>query len=197
MIDLRFRLKILIVVLLFVLTLGTLGFIWVEDLSPIDAFYFTIVTIATVGYGDIHPASGPGKAMALVLIICGVGTFLGVIANATEMIMNRREKQNRMEKTQVVLGAFFSKTGTRLLFLLSRFDSKPEAVCGDLDLSVNWSSKTFLSAKQKISIHNFEVDARKGDLIGLRDFLDNRGDALFRLLENPALMEHESFTELL
>lgn len=53
-----------------------------EDLSPVDALYFSIVTMATVGYGDIHPVTPLGKIFAIVMIFCGVGTFLGVVAGA-------------------------------------------------------------------------------------------------------------------
>jgi hypothetical protein len=76
---------------------GTLGFMAVEGLSLADAFYFSIVTIATVGYGDIHPATHVGKILAIILIIMGVGTFLGVVANSTEMMLNRRENKVRLQ----------------------------------------------------------------------------------------------------
>ena len=85
-----FRFKVFAVVLLAVMVLGTFGFMVIEGLSVADAFYFTVVTIATVGYGDIHPNAQTGKILAVVLIVTGVGTFLGVVANATEMMLNRR-----------------------------------------------------------------------------------------------------------
>ena len=91
--NLQLRLKIFFGVLVVTMVSGTLGFMYIEKLTLSDAFYFSIVTISTVGYGDIHPATKAGKFLVMILIICGVGTFLGVIANATEMIINRREKQ--------------------------------------------------------------------------------------------------------
>ena len=72
-------------VFLAVMVLGTLGFMFVEKIPLTDALYFSIVTIATVGYGDIHPATQAGKVLAIFMIVLGVGTFLGVVANATEM----------------------------------------------------------------------------------------------------------------
>ena len=89
----KFRLRVFLIVLLVVLVLGIFSLMIIEDLSLADSLYFTIVTVATVGYGDIHPATTAGKILALVLIITGVGTFLGVVANATEIMLNKREKK--------------------------------------------------------------------------------------------------------
>jgi len=60
----RFRLRISFLVFLGVLVLGTVGFVVVEGKSFFDALYFVIVTMATVGYGDIHPVTISGKAVA-------------------------------------------------------------------------------------------------------------------------------------
>ena len=197
MVDLRFRLKIFIVFLLIVIVFGTLGFRLIEGLSLVDAFYFSIVTIATVGYGDIHPSTEPGKFLAMILILCGVGTFLGVVANATEIIVNQREKENRLKKTNVVMGAFFSEIGFHLLTIFTAFDSQIEIVNKNLKVAGNWSQKEFSVAKRTLRSYDFTVDIRQIDLEPLYRFLDKTGDRTLRLLENPALMEHESFTDLL
>lgn len=79
-IRLRFYLAAFAVLLLF----GIIGFMFIENMSLTDAIYFSIVTMATVGYGDIHPQTDIGKILTLIIIIGGVGTFLGVIASITE-----------------------------------------------------------------------------------------------------------------
>ena len=76
-IRLRFYLAAFAVLLLF----GIIGFMFIENMSLTDAIYFSIVTMATVGYGDIHPQTDIGKILTLIIIIGGVGTFLGVIAS--------------------------------------------------------------------------------------------------------------------
>jgi len=40
---------------------GTVGFMIIEKRSLVDSAYFVIVTMATVGYGDIYPTTGPGQ----------------------------------------------------------------------------------------------------------------------------------------
>ena len=196
-IDIRFRLIIFTGVLTVIIVVGTLGFMFTEGLSLVDAFYFSIITITTVGYGDIHPSTEPGKFLAMFLIFCGVGTFLGVVANATEMIVNQREKQIRLQKTNVVMGTFFSEIGTRLLNIFTAFDQQFGTIGKTLKMTGNWSQKEFSEAKRRIESYDFSVDIHSSDLESLSRFLEEKGDSMLRHMENPALLEHESFTDLL
>ena len=195
--PIRFRLRIFLVTLLAIIVLGTFGFMLIEGMSLADAFYFSIVTITTVGYGDIHPATQSGKILTILLIITGVGTFLGVLANATEMLLNRREKQARLEKLNMVIGIFFSEAGTKLLAYFSTFDPHVDLVRKDLIVSEDWSEREFHRVSQRLKNYDYNVDIEKVDLGQLRNFLEGKTDILLRLLEHPALLEHESFTELL
>ena len=127
----RFRLRILFIVFGVTIIIGTFGFIIIEDLSPIDALYFTIVTIATVGDGDIHPGTPAGKLLAIFMIVMGVGTFLSVIAHATDIILNRREKRTKQKKINMVIGVFFSEVGMEFLTHCSDFDPQLDEIRKD------------------------------------------------------------------
>jgi hypothetical protein len=185
------------VVLLVVLVLGILGLMIIEDLSLADALYFTIVTVATVGYGDIHPATTAGKILALVLIITGVGTFLGVVANATEMMLNRREKKARIEKLNMVASLFFSEIGNRLLTYFVELDPQAASLRKELVITNDWSAADFLKVSQLLKNHKYNIEIEKIPQEELRTFFAGKVDLLLRLLENPALLERESFTETL
>lgn len=195
--HIRVRLRILLITFLILLILGILGFMAAEKTSLTDAVYFTIVTVATVGYGDIHPTTGPGKVLAIFLIVLGVGTFLGIIANATEMMLSRRERHSRMEKLNMVIGVFFTEAGTRLLTIFSNHDPDLEKIREDLVVTDNWTDEDFLRVHQHLKQFDYSVDARKMDLEDLRGFLLSKRDFLVRLFENPMLLEHGSFAELL
>jgi hypothetical protein len=190
-------LRVFLVALLVVLVLGILGLMIIEDLSLADALYFTIVTVATVGYGDIHPATTAGKILALVLIITGVGTFLGVVANATEMMLNRREKKARIEKLNMVASLFFSEIGNRLLTYFVELDPQAASLRKELVITNDWSAADFLKVSQLLKNHKYNIDIEKIPQEELRTFFAGKVDLLLRLLENPALLERESFTETL
>ena len=96
--SLKFKLKIFLIIFVSILIIGTVSFSAIENVSLADAFYFIITTISTVGYGDVHPITQSGKILVILIIILGVGTFLGVIANSVEMMLNFREKKQRNEK---------------------------------------------------------------------------------------------------
>ncbi len=121
----KIRLRIYLAIMAVLLSVGIVGFMFIEDMSLTDVIYFSIVTMATVGYGDIHPQTDIGKILTLIIILGGVGTFLGVIASITDLFVNRREEALRRKKLDMVTGLFFSEMGNELLKRFTRID--PEA----------------------------------------------------------------------
>jgi voltage-gated potassium channel Kch len=65
--------RILLGLTVVVLVTGTVVYHFVEKLSYIDAYYFSVVTLATVGYGDITPHTTFGKIFTTFYILTGVG----------------------------------------------------------------------------------------------------------------------------
>jgi voltage-gated potassium channel len=168
-----------------------------EDMSLTNAIYFSIVTMATVGYGDIHPQTEIGKILALIVIIGGVGTFLGVIASITDLFVNRREEAIRQQKVDMVTGLFFSEMGNELLKHFIRFDPEVETLHKILKISAEWKNEDFDKAHNLLKKHHLSINSYQGDIPALFKDLQNRADLLLRLIENPIIQEHENFTELL
>jgi voltage-gated potassium channel len=54
---------------------GTIGYVLIEGWGPWDAFYMTVITVTTVGYGEVHPLSEAGRAFTVVVLLTGVGAF--------------------------------------------------------------------------------------------------------------------------
>ena len=112
-------------------------------------------------------------------------------------LLNMREKRLRLEKLNMVIGTFFSEVGTRLIAHFSDFDPKLENIRTNLIVRKEWSDQEFVAVIKRLKDYDYEVTIHVMNLVDLRIFLMAKRDFLVRLLENPILLEHESFTELL
>ena len=114
-----------------------------------------------------------------------------------ERVLARRERQNKLQKLNMVIGAFFSEVGNHLLRgLLEHFENKSH-ISQNLNITNNWTKKEFRKAA-KFAYHlPIEVNCRKIDLEELKAFLSQEREFLLTLLENPNLLENDRFTDLL
>lgn len=64
---------------IFVIILGTISYRFLEGWSWIDALYFSIITLTTIGYGDFSPQTTYGKLFTILYIILGIGVILGFV----------------------------------------------------------------------------------------------------------------------
>ncbi|MBI1811117.1 MAG: hypothetical protein HYR78_04160 [Nitrospirae bacterium] len=112
-------------------------------------------------------------------------------------LLNAREKRAMLKKMNMVVGIFFSEVGTALLKYLSAFDSQPDKIGARLVVASRWSEQEFSTVKKYVNGYDCRIDIHKGDLQGLRDFLVGERRFLLTLLQNPNLLEHEFFTDLL
>jgi len=69
---------------------GTAGYMLIEGWNFLDAAYMTVTTLATVGYGEVHPVSHAGRIFTIGLIIVGVGFFLYVAGAVVQFMMEGR-----------------------------------------------------------------------------------------------------------
>ena len=102
-----------------------------------------------------------------------------------------------MQKLNMVIGAFFSDVGTDLLRAFAVFDLESEQFGQDLKMNSSWSSSDFERVKKRLKEIELDVKTDATHLIDLNSFLTLKRNNLLRLLENPNLLEHESFSHLL
>lgn len=109
------RLQMSFVALTALAVFGTAVYVVLEDMPLIDALYMTVITIATVGFGEVHELSPEGRLFTIALIMMGVGVATTVISNAFSVIVGpllwstleqRRMKQiiKDLDKHYVVCG---------------------------------------------------------------------------------------------
>ena len=87
-------LKILTVLAMLVIVVlgGTVYFHLVEGWSWLDSYFFTVVTLSTVGYGSLVPATAAGKIGTTVFIFLGLGVFAVAIQQFGVFAMRKREE---------------------------------------------------------------------------------------------------------
>jgi len=112
-------------------------------------------------------------------------------------LLGIREKRAMLKKLNMVIGAFFSEIGTRLLKSFPDFDLHYDKIRGNLIVTNDWSEQEFSIVRKRLNSYDYKIKSQKGDLEDLKRFLIGKRDFLLRLLENPNLLEHESFTDLL
>ncbi len=192
------RFSFLLVVLAVLIIVGTIGFMIIEKLSFVDALYFTLVTISTVGYGDIHPVTLGGRIFVVILIIVGIGTFLGVVATASQMILQGGQEKMRKAQLNLIVGVFFSEIGTRFLHIIAAFDPHIDQLREDCcTIDEDWGVNDFNKLKKMLRNHLYNLNIERKELKAIQDFLDDRNGLLIQMLNNTNLQEHETFTDLL
>lgn len=87
-IKLYYQFIVPILVLNLLLIIGTVGYMFIENFRFLDAFYMTIITIATVGYGEVQPLSDSGRIFTSFLIITSFGTFAYAVSTITRFVID-------------------------------------------------------------------------------------------------------------
>ncbi len=143
-------------------------------------------------FGDVHH---------IMIYLVGDIAFVPIEVLLVTLIIHRllthREKRAMMEKLNMVIGAFFSEVGTKLLSYFSDFDQEAEKIEKELILTSDWSDKKFLAAATRLKGYPYRAAPGKEGLETLKEFLTDKMGSLLRMLENPNLLEHDSFTDML
>ena len=112
-------------------------------------------------------------------------------------LLSRREKKTMLNKLNMVVGVFFSEAGNELLRRITGFSGNAGTYCDILKPKANWGPPQFRDALRRASSIDPRLDCRKDDLKELQTYLLEKRTCLMRLLENPNLLEHEAFTDVL
>ncbi len=120
-----------------------------------------------------------------------------IITLIIHRLLNVHEKRAMLKKLNMVIGTFYGEVGVELITLLMKFDKQPERVSEKLLVDTGWPGRRFKTARKSVVGMRIEMDARAAGLEELRSFLTEKQWFLLRLLENPNLLEHDAFTDLL
>jgi voltage-gated potassium channel Kch len=86
----RNRFRILAGVTLVLLALGVFMMHYLEGMAYLDALYFSVVSLTTVGYGDFTPQTTGGKIFVMLYLIVGIGVIAAFITNLVKSVLAKR-----------------------------------------------------------------------------------------------------------
>jgi len=114
-----------------------------------------------------------------------------------EQILKRRERESLRQKLNMVVGVFFSEVGTPMLKACRGFVKESPELLALLKVTPHWTPDDYQRSIAYLQLHEIHVNSRTGDLNALKTFIVARRTFMLGLLENPNLLEHDEFTDLL
>ncbi|MBN1383901.1 MAG: NAD-binding protein [Elusimicrobia bacterium] len=178
-----------ITILIVVLSCGTLGYVIIEKWNFFDALYMTVITLATVGYGETHQLTFHGRIFTVFLIISGASIMLYAISSITSFIVegelshifrrNRMLKQiSQLRKHYIVCGA--GRSGSHIISELAK--TKRNFVIVDKDENVLNGYKNYLCINGDATEENTLREAGLERAAGLFAAISTDEDNMFLIV---------------
>lgn len=120
-----------------------------------------------------------------------------IVTFVIDRLLSERDKRASIEKMNMVIGAFFSELGTELISRLTALDPDRGSKQAALRAVGSLDDPDYGKLKAEVGNFDFKVRPDGPALEDLRLLLVTKRDFMVRLLENPLLLEHEAFTDML
>ncbi len=111
--------------------------------------------------------------------------------------LKNREKNERLKKISIVINSFFSEAGTDILTGLKVFNKNCDEISIQLNVQTDWIDNTFSKAVKYLENVDIKIECNAEQLEVLKVLLKIKMDFLIRMIENPNLLEHDTFTDML
>ena len=112
-------------------------------------------------------------------------------------LLTMREKKAKLNKLNMVIGAFYSETGIDLLRMFSGGDNHAGFLHASLNITTSWTKEKFIEAGAALKDHSYSSTLSDQQLVELRDYIISKRNFTLSLLQNPTLLEHDAFTDCL
>jgi len=120
-----------------------------------------------------------------------------IVTFVINQLLTGHAKRAKLAKLNMVIGAFFSDVGIHLLRLIATYDLQSNDLGSQVKSISTWTDNDFQVRGKEIALYQGEIVVNRKNLGEIRDFLKDKKDFLLRLIENPNLLEHDSFSDLL
>ena len=111
--------------------------------------------------------------------------------------LKSREKNERLKKISMVINAFFSEAGEDILAGLTGFCRNFGDISEKLNIQTNWDDNLFSKTVRYLKNVDIQIESNKEQLETLKAIMKSKRDFLIRMIENPNLLEHDTFTDML
>jgi voltage-gated potassium channel len=112
----RSKIVHLLAAVLLAIVIGTAGYCVLEGWSITDALYMTVMTLTTVGFGEVHPLSYAGQLFTIFLMLAGVGVVIFALTSFVQIVIQsemldkfgtkrRYREMNKLNKHMIICGA--------------------------------------------------------------------------------------------
>lgn len=119
-----------------------------------------------------------------------------IVTLVLNKLLNIIEKQQKLKKINVIISAFFAEAGTSILFALSKHNENRNGLYGIIEVE-ELDKNSIKTIKKKVKEFNYKINIIPDKLESLRDILAEKKSFMIDMLENPSLLEHDSFTDML
>ena len=85
--------RALVIIIVFILASGTIFYMRVERWGLIDSLYFCVITLTTVGYGDLSPTTPMARIFTAVYVVIGIGIMATFVTLITKKVVARNAAQ--------------------------------------------------------------------------------------------------------
>ena len=137
-----------------------------------------------------------GIFFELLRSIAFVPIELFFVTIVLQELLTRHEKQIRHQTLNMTIGIFFYEVGTQFLKICRQYETD-KSISKNLSITINWRTTDFIKAIQLYKNKTIKMDCTIGDVEQLQAFLIEKRDFLQVQMQNPNLIEHENFTDML
>lgn len=101
------------------------------------------------------------------------------------------------KKICIVINAFFSEAGIDILTGLTRFNKNYDDISVKLNIQTDWTDNMFSKTVKYFENADMQIECNVEQLEALKELMKSKMDFLIRMIENPNLLEHDTFTDML
>lgn len=158
-----------------------------------------LLAVSLLLYGVDYLLFGRGGEIGFGLLgnLAFLPIYVLFVTLMIERVLKERERLALRQKLNMVIGVFFSEVGTMMLKDGFGFVRNAGELSDQLKITAQWTRTDFRRTLDFLASHEIQVESGLGDLQALRQFLMEKRGFMLGLLENPNLLEHEAFTDLL